>query len=421
MKNSVVRKRNDCRLCGSLQIELALPMKPSPIGDAYITQDKLSIAQESYPLSLYLCQDCGHLQLPDIVDPEILFGNYIYLTATSPGLVEHFRIYAGKVVQKIENPKESLVVEIGSNDGSLLKFFKSYGMKVLGVDPAREIASKASSSGIETIPTFFTLEIAKKIKKQHGAASVITANNVFAHADNMNEIVEGIKYLLAPDGIFVFEVSYLLDMIEKNVFDTIYHEHLCHHRIEPLEILFKRYGLCLFDVERITTKGGSIRGFVKLIDSSRKISPIVSDLITKEKRLGLEKIDVYKKFSERLEEIKNHLHKVLDDLKSQGKSIVGYGASTPVTTTIYHFEIGPYLDFIADDNSIKHGRYSPGHHIPVFPSEMLYEKKPDCIVILAWQYADLIIKKHKKFLELGGSFIIPLPEVKIVSAEKHYA
>jgi SAM-dependent methyltransferase len=415
VKKSVVNKRKDCRLCESTHLELALPMRPSPIGDAYITQDQLSVVQDSYPLSLYLCHDCGHLQLPDIVDPEILFGNYIYLTSTSPGLVDHFKKYADDVMQLVQCQKNSLVVEIGSNDGSLLKFFKNHGMKVLGVDPAKEIARQATESGVETIPTFFTLDVAKSIKQHHGAASIMTANNVFAHADNMNEIVEGIKYLLAPDGVFVFEVSYLVDMIEKNVFDTIYHEHLCHHRIEPLEKLFNRHGMCLFNVERISTKGGSIRGFAKHIHSTRNVSSVVNNLMQLEQILGLDKVAVYQNFSKHLEAIKIELNKVLDDMKAQGKSIAGYGASTPMTTTMYQFELCPYFDFIADDNAIKQGRFSPGYHLPVLPSSAIYEKNPDCIVILAWQYADLIIKKHQRFLEQGGVFVVPLPKVKVIT------
>lgn len=418
MKNNIVRKRKDCRLCESQNLELALPMRASPIGDAYVTKDQLSIPQESYPLSLYLCHDCGHLQLPDIVDPEILFGNYIYQTSTSPGLVAHFKKYADEVLDLIQCPSDSLVVEIGSNDGSLLRFFKDKGMKVLGVDPAREIAENATKSGVKTIPTFFTMEIAKLIKQQAGSAAIMAANNVFAHADNMNEIVQGIQYLLSPEGVFVFEVSYLVDMIEKNVFDTIYHEHLCHHRIEPLEKLFNRHGLCLFNVERVSTKGGSIRGYVKRISSSREVFPIVNQLIQLERKLGLDKTNVYKNFANHLEDIKVELNKILDSIKLQGKSIIGYGASTPMTTTMYQFELCPYFDFIADDNPIKQGRFSPGFHLPVLPSEVIYEKKPDCIVILAWQYADMIIKKHHKFLEEGGCFVVPLPVVKVIYKDK---
>jgi hypothetical protein len=421
---SVVHTRTTCRLCDSSKLELALPMHPSPIGDAYITSDQLSIKQDSYPLSLYLCHDCGHLQLPDIVDPEILFGNYIYRTATSPGLVDHFKSYANKVTTLVDCPLGSMVVEIGSNDGSLLSFFKDHGMRVLGIDPAREIAVQATESGIETIPTFFSLEVAERIKEQHGLAAIVAANNVFAHADNMNEIAAGIQCLLAPDGVFVFEVSYLVDMLEKNVFDTIYHEHLCHHRIEPLETFFNRHGMCVFNVERVATKGGSIRVYAKLQSSPRKVAPIVQEFIQRERDMDLNSIGVYQRFAKHIAVIGQNLVTVLDKFKAQGKTIIGYGASTPVTTTIYQFGLGPYLNFIADDNPIKQGRFSPGHHIPVLPSQVIYERKPDCIVILAWQYADLIIKKHQRFLEEGGCFILPLPEVKVYEAasakEIHY-
>ncbi|OGT38001.1 MAG: hypothetical protein A3F11_03255 [Gammaproteobacteria bacterium RIFCSPHIGHO2_12_FULL_37_14] len=415
MTLAITRNRTNCRLCESPDLELALPMRASPIGDAYVTKEELSIEQLSYPLSLHLCKECSHLQLLDVIDPQVLFGNYIYSTSTSPGLVAHFKRYADEVVNLVNCPKDSLVVEIGSNDGSLLNAFKDHGMRVLGIDPAKEIALKATKRGLETIPTFFTSDIAKSVKAQYGSAEIVAANNVFAHVDNMIDLIEGVRHLLSPEGIFVFEVSYLVDMIQKNVFDTIYHEHVCHHRIAPLESFLNKHGMCLFNVQRIDTKGGSIRGFAKLTTSNRKVEPIVETLIELEKKMKLDRVDTFKNFVTNLDKIQNDLTEVLNDLREKGKTIVGYGASTPVTTTVYQFELGPYLDYMIDDNPIKQGRFSPGHHFPVIPSEVIYEKNPDCIIILAWQYADLIIKKHQKFLDQGGIFVIPLPEVKVVS------
>ena len=413
--SDVIKIKSECRLCGGSDLELALPMRPSPIGDAYITKEELENMQNCYPLELHLCKQCKHLQSIYVIDPVILFGNYIYSTSTSPGLVEHFRLYADEVIKYVERDSNSLVVEFGSNDGSLLKAFKQHGVNVLGVDPAKDIAEKATSDGIETWATFFSLTTAKQIKEKHGSAQIIAANNVFAHIDNMADIVKGIEYLLADDGVFVFEVSYLVDMIDKNVFDTIYHEHLCHHRIEPLEQFFNQHGMQLFNVERISTKGGSIRGFAKLSSSARKVEPIVQQLIELEKNMKLGELETYTQFHARLNAVQDKLMKQLNHYKLNGCSIAGFGASTPMTTMIYQFELGQYLDYLIDDNPIKQGRFSPGHHLPVFSSDVICRKKPDCIVILAWQYADLIIEKHKDYLAEGGCFIAPLPEPKIYS------
>ncbi|HSW70683.1 MAG TPA: methyltransferase domain-containing protein, partial [Gammaproteobacteria bacterium] len=255
--------RNDCRLCESSKLDLVLPILPSAIGDAFVAKEQLKEKQEVYPLDTYLCVNCGHLQNLDIVDPEVLFRNYTYRTSVSLGLVEHFRLYAADAVQNLKIPADSLVVELGSNDGSLLKAFKALGMKVIGVDPALTIALSATESGIPTFPEFFTAALAKKIGEESGLASLICANNVFAHADNLADIVLGIRNLLSPDGVFIFEVSYVPDIIDNFVFDTIYHEHVSHHALIPLECFFNRLDLTLFDVKRVQSKGGSIRGFAQ--------------------------------------------------------------------------------------------------------------------------------------------------------------
>ncbi|HXA46506.1 MAG TPA: class I SAM-dependent methyltransferase, partial [Burkholderiaceae bacterium] len=268
MKNC--RHRSDCRLCGSTDFELVLPIRPSAIGDAFVPADALSEVQDLYPLATYLCLGCGHLQNLDIVDPEVLFRNYSYRTSSSTGLVSHFQQYAHSVIQGLNIPAGSLVVEIGSNDGSLLKAYKALGMQVQGVDPAQSIAAAASAEGVPTIADFFSTNIARDIIAEKGHATLMCANNVFAHADNIEDIVKGIRSLLAPDGVFVFEVSYVLDMVDGMVFDTIYHEHLSHHSLTPLERFFNKLDMSLFDVQRVATKGGSIRGFAQPVSSGRR-------------------------------------------------------------------------------------------------------------------------------------------------------
>jgi SAM-dependent methyltransferase len=412
---SLLTRKNNCRLCNSSNLALALPIKPSPIADAYVTFDELDRQQDTYPLDLYLCQGCSHLQNLDVVDPDILFREYTYVTSSSTVLVDHYRRYADDVVSMLSLKPDSLVVEVGSNDGSLLTFFKEKNFRVLGVDPARRIAEAATARGINTLSEFFDESIAKSILKEYGPASLVTANNVFAHADDLAEIVRGIHTLLGEDGVFVFEVSYLVDIVDRFVFDTVYHEHVSYHSIEPLTRFFESLNMELFDVQRISSKGGSIRCFAqRKPGGTHKVAPIVGELLKYEQSRGFGKLEIYRKYSDAISLHKANLNKLINELKATGKSIAGYGASTTVTTLLWHFELTDKLDFLADDNPLKQGLFSPGCHIPVLSSADLYVRHPDYVIILAWNYAEQIIKRHQRFIEEGGKFIIPLPELRII-------
>jgi SAM-dependent methyltransferase len=410
-----VVRRHRCRLCDGSHLELALPITATPIADAYVPKERLGERQETYPLDLYLCTDCGHVQNVDIVDPEILFRDYIYVTSSSSGLVEHYRRYADVVTEQFEPKSGSLVVEIGSNDGSLLRFFKEKRFRVLGIDPAQRIAEEATTKGIQTLPQFFTEKLAQNIRVQHGPATIVTANNVFAHVDDLADIVRGIRVLLADDGVFVFEVSYLVDIVDRFLFDTIYHEHVSYHSIAPLERFFARLGMQLFDVQRISSKGGSIRGFAQRFPGGKNsVIPIIGDLLAIEAKRGFAELPVYRAYSKAIEARKRDLTRVVREARAMGKRIAGYGASTTVTTLAWHFDVADKLEFLLDDNPRKQGLFSPGCHVPVLPSEELYVSRPDYVIILAWNYAEPIMKRHKRFLDEGGRFVIPLPELKIV-------
>ena len=410
-----IRHRNDCRLCGSTDLECVLPIRPSAIGDAFIAADRLSEVQETYPLDTYLCLSCGHLQNLDIVDPELLFKHYTYRTSSSLGLVEHFKRYAVSVVSTLTVASGSLVVEIGSNDGSLLKSFQALGLKVVGVDPAQKIASEATVAGIPTIADFFSSDLAKYIRAERGPAAVVCANNVFAHADNLADIVDGIHTLLAPDGTFVFEVSYVPDIIDNFVFDTIYHEHVSHHALIPLERFFRTLDMTLFDVERVASKGGSIRGFAQVLSTGvRKRTPRLQQLMLTEELRGIAHPKIYLEFYKAIQQRKQATLQYLDEALAAGNSVAAYGASTTTTTLLYHFELGHRISFIVDDNPSKQGLYSPGYHLPVYDSSQLLERRPDVVVILAWTYADTIINRNREFLKRGGRFLVPLPELKVV-------
>lgn len=408
--------RETCRLCDSTRLELVLPILPSPIGDAFVGQAQLTEKQNVYPLDTYLCLACGHLQNLDIVDPEILFRNYTYRTSISLGLVEHFRHYADTIVEELPLKSGSLVVEIGSNDGTLLKAFKTHSMRVVGVDPARAIAAAAAADGVPTLPEFFGPTVATDIKAANGPASLICANNVFAHADNLAELVRGVTTLLAPDGVFVFEVSYVLDMIDNMVFDTIYHEHVSHHALTPLEQFLRRFDLTLFDVGRSRSKGGSIRGFAQRLSSGRRAkTERILATMAEEQRRRIAEPPLYRAFFRAIEQRKEQTLSFLDGALAKGEKIAAYGASTTTTTLLYHFELGSRIEFILDDNPVKQNTFSPGQHIPVLPSSEIYARRPDIVVVLAWIQADPIIRRHRQFIEQGGRFLIPLPNLEIVS------
>jgi SAM-dependent methyltransferase len=415
MQSSLTR-RDRCRLCDSKHLELALPIAASPIADAYVPAERLNEQQDTYPLDLYLCTECGHVQNIDVVNPEILFRDYIYVTSSSMGLVEHYRRYADEVVSQFDVKPGALALEIGSNDGSLLNFFKAKGLKVLGVDPARRIAEEATARGVPTLPEFFGSKLAERLRKENGPATLIAANNVFAHADNLADIVRGIHTMLADDGVFIFEVSYLPDIVDRFLFDTVYHEHVSYHSIIPLAKFFEGLGMQLFDVQRIGSKGGSIRGFAQRAPEGRQaVTSRVTELIAEEKRRGFHQPAIYREYGAAIAARKAAVTKVVDEARAQGKTVAGYGASTTVTTLMWHFDLAQKLEFLVDDNPLKHGLFAPKCHLPVLPSDELYTRRPDYVLILAWNFAEPIMKRHQRYISEGGTFVIPLPELKIVS------
>lgn len=407
-------KRDSCRLCDNSNLELVMHVASTPVGDDFISSNRLDKIQNKYPLDLYFCQDCGLLQVAGAINPEIIYGDYLYETSISLGLSEHFQRYSEDLLRRLSPNKGTLVVDIGSNDGSLLRCFQDNGMRVLGVEPAHNIAKMATESGVETIPNFFHAELSREIKAKHGPAAIITANNVLANIDNLVDMIEGIRELLSPDGVFVFETGYMVDLIQNTVLDNVYHEHLCYFSVKPLIKHFNNHGFELIEVERIPTKGGSIRGTVQFAGGPRTVFPSVHGLMTFETELGFDRMAPFKAFVSRVEIIKQQLTKVLNGLKEQGKIIAGYGASVGVTTLLHYFGIGDIINALYDDNQIKHNLYSPGHHIHVLSSEAIYEQNPDYIVLFAWRYAKPIINKHQAYLDRGGQFILPFPIVEIV-------
>ena len=411
-------KRDLCRLCEEKNLELVVPLEPTPVAEKYLTKNQLNQKEIICPLDLYMCKSCGHVQLLDIIDPKFLYSDYTYSSGNSSGLVKHFKEYADNIVNKYKPKEGSLVVDVGSNDGTLLSFFKKNKLKVLGIDPAKEIAEKATSKGIKTLAEFMNLELSAKIKSEYGLAQIVTANNAFAHMDDLIEMLKSIRTLMLPDGIFVFEVSYLLDVIQKVLLGTIFHEHHSYHSLKPLIKFMKRYDMEIIDVERVTIQGGSLIGTAQLIGGPHKISSSVDKLIKLEEKYKLDNTETLSVFSSRMQKLKNKLRSMLANYKKQGKTIAGFGAARSGTTLITQMGIGKMLDFIVDDNLEKQGKFTPGDHILVKPTSTIYEKKPDYLFILAWIHAKKIMRENKKYVDEGGHFIICFPEVKIIGKKE---
>jgi SAM-dependent methyltransferase len=297
----------------------------------------------------------------------------------------------------------------------LLEFFKRSGQRVLGIDPAREIARRATASGIETWPEFFDVTLSDRIVAAKGVAQVVTANNVFAHIDDLAGVVSAVRRLLAPKGVFVFEVSYLLDVFEKTLFDTIYHEHLDYHSVAPLVPFFARNGMQLIEAHRLPSHGGSLRGVAQLAGGLRPLDESVEALSQLERRVGIDKEESFHAFGERIDRLGSDLRSLLERLRSEDKRIAAFGAPAKATTLMQHFRIGSdVIEFIVDDSPLKQGLFTPGLHIPVLPVSAMYERRPDYVVVLAWNFADSIVKNHRRFLETGGKFIVPLPKLEVI-------
>jgi SAM-dependent methyltransferase len=413
------RTRKTCRLCASSAVEVAVPLQPIAVATPNVDlnavmQRYAGVAQVSVPMDLYLCRTCGHLQILDVIDPEIQYIHFKYTTSISLGLPEHFRKLAEELIASTGAKAGSLVVELGSNDGTLLRAFRERGLEVIGVDPAQETARRATAAGIPTLATFFTSNLAEEIAREHGRAAIVIANNTFANIDDLADVALGIERLLAPDGVFVFETSYAADVVEKFLLDTIYHEHLSYFMVRPLVEFFRRHGLELYDAQHIWTKGGSLRGFVKLAKDPRPVAPSVASMVEHERSLGLTEMAPYRRFADHIDGIRAQLGGIVDGHRCLGQKIAGYGASVGTVTLVQQFRLGQVLDFIADDNPLTEAIIGPGYRVPVVPPAALDERKPALVVILAWRYAEPIKKKNMRYVENGGRFLVLLPDLKFI-------
>lgn len=407
--------RKDCRMCCSTNLVKVMELTPTPPGNNFIKKLPVEDPEISFPLDLYFCLDCYHLQMGHVVSPQILYQtNYSYLTATSAYFVRHLAKYANNMIKKFSLSKGMKVADIGSNDGTCLLQFKNLGLDVIGVDPAIQIANEATKNGIETVPDFFTYLLAVKLKEKYGSVDFITSHNACAHIDQLDDVFKGVSHWLNDKGVFVLEVGYFVDVYTQLYFDTIYHEHCDFHTVSPFLKIFERTGLELIDVERISPQGGSIRVMAQKIGGPHKIQNSVSEMIKLELDLKFNLAKTFSNFDDRINNIGIKLKTLISNLKQNGASIAAYGAPTKATTLLNKFGIGgEYIDFIVEDNILKQGLFMPLSHIPILPTEEMYKRKPEYVLILAWNFAEPIMEMHKKYLENGGHFIVPLPEPKI--------
>ncbi len=402
--------RRTCRICGSPKFLPVLTLGSMPPANAFLK--KADFARErSFPLTLVFCPRCTLAQLREVVDPKILFAHYTYLTNASAPLVAHFTHYAKEVIRRYPLSKKDLVVEIGSNDGTLLLQFKK-SARVVGVDPAKNVAAIARKKGIPTEVAFFTVTRARRLKKKYGSATVVLANNVFAHIDDIHEVLRGVGELLGERGVYIFETHWVGNLLGKGGFDQIYHEHLSYFSLHALSYLAGLHGMRVVDVELVHMHGESLRVYIQK-QGTPKVS--VAQFLAREKKLGLGRIGGYRSFAKKVERNKKELTTLLHKLKTQGKSIVGYGAPAKGNTLLNYIRIdGRVLDFVTDTTSLKQGLFTPGTHIPVVPPERLYTHPPHYALLLSWNYASAILAKEKKLRTEGVKFIIPVPKVKVI-------
>jgi SAM-dependent methyltransferase len=405
-----------CRCCGVGKLDRILNLGRTPLANSLLKREELDSLEPTSPLELAFCPKCSLVQITETVAPEKMFREYLYLSSFSETMLLHAKAIVGRVISSKALSPLSLVVEVASNDGYLLQYYKQAGIPVLGIEPAINIAKVAQEKrGIPTLCEFFTEALSRKLAEEGRRADVIHANNVLAHVPDLNGFVKGLELVLKDDGLAIIEVPYVKALIDHCEFDTIYHEHLSYFSFTVLDRLFKRHGMAIQDVETLPIHGGSLRIFAVRETPGLHRSAEVARLLDEESSWGVDRLDFYQNFGESVDRLRGNLLGLLRDLKGKGKRIAVYGASAKGSTLLNCFGIGrETLDYVVDRSTVKQGLYTPGTHLPIHSPEKLLEDRPDYVLLLAWNFADEILDQQAEYRRGGGRFILPIPEVRVV-------
>ena len=403
-----------CRICANPVLLPVLSLGESPLANNLLAVDAKNLS-DFYPLEMVYCPTCHLCQLSYVTPPEKMFKHYVYVTSTTQTFKEHFKEYAETIRSQFSLGNDALVVDIGSNDGLLLRYLREQGVRVMGVEPAENIVEIARKNGVDTIGDFFTQGTVSDIIRIKGKANLITANNVFAHINNIKDVAKNVKLLLKDTGVFCIEVQYLLDTIQKMTFDNIYHEHLSYYSLLALDEFFKRQDMQVFKVQHVNSHGGSLRVFVQRKEGTRPIDPSVAETVARERQAGLDRYEIYQKFAQEVYAIRTRFKTFAANVKAQGKRLVGYGAPAKATTFLNFCGIDKgTLEYVVEDNALKHGLTIPGVNIPIVSPEKLAQDNPDYVAVLAWNFADEIMRKNSVHTARGVKFVLPHPEPKIL-------
>ena len=405
-----------CRFCGQRLENIFVDLGMSPLANSYLKPTQLHQMEPFYPLRVFICANCLLVQAEDFETPESIFSDYAYFASYSDTWLQHAQAYAGMIVQRLALGKESLVIEIASNDGYLLQAFVAQGIPVLGIEPAANVAQTAVKKGVRTIVKFFGEDTARELAAQNMKADLIVGNNVLAHVPKLNDFVRGIKLVLKPNGVVTLEFPHLMRLMQENQFDTIYHEHFSYFSFLAVERILAAHGLTLFDVEELPTHGGSLRIYARHSeDSTKAVGARVKDLRTREQDAGLASVASYLSFAEQVQATKSKLLNFLIEAKRQRKSIVGYGAPAKGNTLLNYCGIrSDFIDYTVDRSPHKQGHFLPGAHIAIHHPDKIKETKPDYLLILPWNLKDEVIDQMQYIRQWGGKFVVPIPELRVL-------